>query len=97
TITPWRLQAPPPANPSVSQSTVTGPPSAATFLSFLPAKNPRYLPSGDQKGASASSVFSSGSAFSELRGRIQISRLVLGATAENASSLPSGEMAGELK
>src|SRR5450755_3802248 len=62
-ITPWRFQVPP--RPLLASHRVWGgPPAIATFLSLPPAKNPRYAPSGDQKGYVAPSVPASGLASS---------------------------------
>src|SRR5580700_3977945 len=48
-ITPRGLHdAPRPSG--ASQRICTGPPASATFFNFPAEKNPRYLPSGDQKG-----------------------------------------------
>src|SRR3989442_8040452 len=93
-MTPSRFQVPPPASPSVSHSVSGEPPANGTFLSFLPAKNAMYWPSGDQNGASASSVPSIDVARNESSGRIQSIRFLSVLNAENASIRPSGEMAG---
>jgi hypothetical protein len=49
-----------------------GPPDTSTFFILVPAMNPMYRLSGDQKGRPASSVPGTGWAKSEFMGRSQI-------------------------
>src|SRR5262249_53105039 len=61
----------PPRPPGASHNTVGTPPAIGTFISLPPAKNPMYLPSGDQNGNDAPSVPARARLVTEPAGRIQ--------------------------
>src|SRR5262249_15243228 len=69
-ITPWLDQVPS-APPGCVASSCGGPPAIATFFSCGPAKNPKYLLSGDQNGRNAPSVPSSSRTANESTARTQ--------------------------
>src|SRR6478672_6164011 len=96
-IVPSGPQAPPlPADASVtalpiSQSVWTAPPDAATRFSLSSWKNAMNLPSGDQNGSWAPSVFSMRYAPGVFKGRTQSDGTPLASFATRASDLPSGD------
>src|ERR1039458_533631 len=84
----------PPLGLGASASTVNGPPDAATFFRWPSAKKPRNFASADQKGNEAPSVPSSFLAARSLKECTQIESFSFGPRAQNATAVPSGEIAG---
>src|SRR5512138_695291 len=95
TMTPSRLQVPPPGN-GAAASTWGGPPDASIFFSLASAKNPRNRLSGDQNGNVAPSVPASDRGFKASSSRIQSDRLSSTVKPTNAIRLPSGETASDV-
>src|SRR5215471_3469162 len=84
----------PPRPKEVSANACTDASFTSTDFSFVSAKNPRDLPSGDQKGNVAPSVPCMGRASTEFIGRTQIIVLPSAPVAVNASDVPSVEATG---
>src|ERR1700687_6515449 len=84
----------PPRGLGASARIVTGPADAGIFFKWASAKNPRNLPSGDQKGKAAPSVPSSFLAASSFRDCTQSVFRSFWFREEKAMAVPSGVMTG---
>src|ERR1039458_2466937 len=84
----------PPRGFGASARIVTGPPAAGTFFRWLSAKNPRNFPSADQKGNEAPSVPSIFLGARSPNDCTQIKSRSLCVRAQNATAVPSAEIAG---
>src|SRR5262249_11726632 len=80
----------PPRGVAASDNVSAGPPVAEIFFSFPCAKNPMFLPSGDQNGNNAPSVPMRGRDSSESNGRTQ-TRSGPPSSLTKARLRPSGE------